>query len=255
MFPVKPSQTTTSAGPSRRSRLSTLPTKRRPLACEQRERLAGEPVPLLRLLADREQRTSGLSMSSTSWAKTAPMCANWSRCSGRASAFAPASIRTDGPRLRGERHGDRGPVDGREPADLERGPRRASRRCSRPRRRRRRRPRRRRGRRRTASCRASRGRRRRASRPSSTIVGAWTISRPSASGSSSSAARRGRLDRVERASSAPCDHDLRRPVAAHGVDGDPHAPSQPTGRVCRGGSTSRPRYVPQVGQTWCGRFG
>ena len=34
-------------------------------------------------------------------AKTAPIVANWSRCSGRASAFAPASIRTDGPRLLG----------------------------------------------------------------------------------------------------------------------------------------------------------
>ena len=29
------------------------------------------------------------------------MCANWSRCSGRASAFAPESISTDGPRLAG----------------------------------------------------------------------------------------------------------------------------------------------------------
>ena len=29
------------------------------------------------------------------------MCANWSRCSGRASAFAPASSSTDGPRLAG----------------------------------------------------------------------------------------------------------------------------------------------------------
>ncbi len=34
--------------------------------------------------------------SRISWAKTAPMCANWSRCSGRASAFAPESISTDG---------------------------------------------------------------------------------------------------------------------------------------------------------------
>ena len=34
-------------------------------------------------------------------AKTEPMCANWSRCSGRASAFAPESSSTDGPFLAG----------------------------------------------------------------------------------------------------------------------------------------------------------
>ena len=40
-------------------------------------------------------RTSGSSTPSTSSAKTEPMCANWSRCSGRASAFAPA-VEQDG---------------------------------------------------------------------------------------------------------------------------------------------------------------
>ncbi len=40
-------------------------------------------------------------MPRISSAKTDPMCANWTRCSGRASAFAPASMRTLGPRFVG----------------------------------------------------------------------------------------------------------------------------------------------------------
>ena len=56
MFPVKPSQTTTSAACASSSRLSTLPTKSQ-IGCpsSSRMRLADEPVPLLRLLADREK--------------------------------------------------------------------------------------------------------------------------------------------------------------------------------------------------------
>ena len=42
-------------------------------------------------------RISGLGSSSSSPAKIEPISANWSRCSGRASAFAPASSRSDGP--------------------------------------------------------------------------------------------------------------------------------------------------------------
>ena len=60
-------------------------------------RLERQLVPLLALLADREQAHLGLSIPSISSAKTAPIVANWRRCSGRASAFAPASMRTDGP--------------------------------------------------------------------------------------------------------------------------------------------------------------
>ena len=54
--------------------------------------------------------------------------------------------------------------------------------------------------------------------------------------------------RVERAR----DDLLRRPVAAQRVDGDA---GQGYGAGVRSGSISRPRYVLQVGQTWCGRFG
>ena len=47
------------------------------------------------------------------------MCANWSRCSGRSSAFAPASIRTDGPVLGRDHDGDRRARDSRQAAQLE----------------------------------------------------------------------------------------------------------------------------------------
>ena len=46
-------------------------------------------------------RTDGSGTSRISWANTTPMCANWRRWSGLASAFAPASIRTVGPRFPG----------------------------------------------------------------------------------------------------------------------------------------------------------
>ena len=56
MFPVKPSQTTTSAALRSRSRPSTFPTKRRPRPPPSiGVRLADQLVPLLGLLADREQ--------------------------------------------------------------------------------------------------------------------------------------------------------------------------------------------------------
>ena len=71
----------------------------------------------------------------------APMCANWSRCSGRASAFAPASMQhATGPRRAGSTTRDRRPDARRAAAARGAGRRRASRRCSRPRRRRRPRP-------------------------------------------------------------------------------------------------------------------
>ena len=45
------------------------------------------------------------------------------------------------------------------------------------------------------------------------------------------------------------------PIAAHGVDGDADGSVTAYGAGVRSGSTSRPRYVLQVGQTRCGRFG
>ena len=55
MFPVKPSVTTTSAGPRRSSRLSRLPLKFSSLVAEERVRLERERIALLVLFADREQ--------------------------------------------------------------------------------------------------------------------------------------------------------------------------------------------------------
>ena len=57
----------------------------------------------------------------------------------------------------------------------------------------------------------------------------------------------GRLERAR-------DDLVRRPVAAHRVDGDADGHGS-TERGVRSGSTSRPRYVLQVGQTRCGSFG
>ena len=63
--------------------------------------LQRELVPLFGFLADRERPDPGASTPRISSAKTTPMCANWTRSSGRASAFAPTSISTDGPRFAG----------------------------------------------------------------------------------------------------------------------------------------------------------
>ncbi len=61
MLPVKPSVTTTSAAPRRRSRLSALPWKFRLLVvAEELVRLERQLVPFLVLLADREQADLGV---------------------------------------------------------------------------------------------------------------------------------------------------------------------------------------------------
>ena len=60
MFPVNPSQTTTSATLARRSRPSTLPMKRRPLASSGGPGLAHQAVTLLRLLADGQEGDLGI---------------------------------------------------------------------------------------------------------------------------------------------------------------------------------------------------
>ena len=98
-LPVKPSVTTTSAAPASRSRPSVLPAKLSSLAASSSCASSVELVALLRLLADREQADlAGCATPRISSAKIAPMCANWSRCSGRASAFAPQSSSTEGRR-------------------------------------------------------------------------------------------------------------------------------------------------------------
>ena len=97
MLPVKPSVTTTSAAPRSRSRLSAFPAKLRPLsrrsACASRV----SALPFSSSSPIERRRTSGLPTPSSSRLKTVPIWANWSRCSARASALAPASSSTEGP--------------------------------------------------------------------------------------------------------------------------------------------------------------
>ena len=98
MLPVKPSVTTTSAAPRSRSRLSALPREVEAALAQQRMRVEGQRVALLVLLADREQAHLRVARRRAArWLKTAPIWANWSRCSARASALAPASSSTEGP--------------------------------------------------------------------------------------------------------------------------------------------------------------
>ena len=62
------------------------------------------------------------------------------------------------------------------------------------------------------------------------------------------AAEENRLDDIGGRFESAGNDLLRRPVAAHGVDGDPRSGHCYGVGVSRG-STSRPLYVPQVGQT------
>ena len=97
MLPVKPSVTITSAAPFNRSRLSALPAKFRELSRSSACASSTSALPFSSSSPIERSRTLGFSMSRISSQKTAPMWANWSRCSARASAFAPASSSTEGP--------------------------------------------------------------------------------------------------------------------------------------------------------------
>ena len=126
------------------------------------------------------RRTSGCAMlEDLLRRRSRPCSANWSRCSGRASAFAPASSSTDGPRCVGIGTAIAGRMHAGHPAQVEQARRRASRPCSRPRRPRRRGPRRRRGSAATSErVAASRARPRPASRASRSRSVASTSSSP-----------------------------------------------------------------------------
>ena len=129
-LPVKPSVTTTSASPSSRRRLSVLPAEAEGARTQELLRLEHELAPSR---PPRRWRAGGPPARATpriSSAKTAPMCANWRSCSGRASALAPASIRTLGPGAR--RDDDRDRRGGARPAGdgCAAATRRASRPCS-----------------------------------------------------------------------------------------------------------------------------
>ena len=218
---------------------------------EQLARLERELVPLLRLLADGEEAYRGFAMPRISSAKTAPIVANWSRCSARQSAFAPASIEDGRAALRGDGNGDR----------------------------RRRTPGRRRNWTRPAasiapvfpgdttasaspSATALTARTselsffvRRASAGFSSMATTWVVGTSSSPPvSSSSEPKMTGSIAVRRGFGAP-SITARPTVAAHCIDGDPGSWPRAYGAWMRNGSTSRPLYVPQVGQTRCGRFG
>ena len=157
-------------------------------------------------------------MPRISCAKIEPMCANWSRCSGRASAFAPQSRSTDGPFFARDRHGDRRAQDARDAADLEQAGREhragvAGRHdCVCPALRDRAAGRRR------ASCPALRARPRPASRPSRSLA---RRRRARARGRPGRQARRGPGTIPSAAASSAPGDDLAGPaVAAHRVDGN-----------------------------------
>ena len=244
------------------SRPSMLPRKRSAPARQQQ--LVGvdtTAVPLAGLLADREQADVRLRQRRAGPRPTSvPMCANCTRCSGRGSTLAPASISSTGPaaagsggtagrRTPGRRSSSSRPAathgarlagrHARGGAPLAHGGARRAR--ARRRRARARRPGRRRGpidvRRvldvdaRPARCRPRRLDRRlvaeqqqRAARPAP---------RPAR-------ARDGRR---------------RRPVAAHRVERDPHRRPARASSGVRCAGYSRPRYVPQTGHTRCDSFG
>ena len=115
MLPVKPSITTTSATPSGICVPSMLPTKfrpapREPASCSCTETSSGVPLPGSSPLDS--SATRGESIPSTAWANADPMCANWTRCSGRQVTLAPtSSSRTGDAAGVRQRQRERRPVD------------------------------------------------------------------------------------------------------------------------------------------------
>ncbi len=83
------------------SRPSVLPLKLRSLAARSSCASRVSWFPFSGSSPIERSRTSGFGTSRISSAKTDPIAANWRRCSGRASAFAPQSSSTDGPRRPG----------------------------------------------------------------------------------------------------------------------------------------------------------
>ena len=217
-------------------------------------RFERELVALFRLLPDREQAHVWVRVSRGSPRRRRSPCARTgARCSGRASALAPASMRTEGlsrDRMTTAIAGRRTP-----------GSRRM---CMRP----------------AASIAPVFPAKTTASAsPSPTARHAATrlesgFARTASAGFSciaiSSAAATSRvpgfeprrpeeddLDAVARRLERALDHSGRTAIAPEGVDRYAH-PSPPLRRYGAGavsGSTSRPSYVLQFGQTWCGRFG
>ena len=223
-LPVKPSVTRTSAAPSRTSRPSALPRKSRSDAASSSCASSVSRLPFSGSSPIERRRTSGAAMPRISSAKTAPIVANWSRCSGaavrvragvdqdrRAVAASGSGRRSPGRRTPGnapqqdEARREHRPV---LPADTTASA--------------------------SPSATALTARDERAvvlraeasagfsSMPTTCVVG--TSSRPRVSRSAEPKTT-GTIRRT-RASSAPVDHGLGTAVAAHRVDGDPdHARS------------------------------
>ena len=92
MLPVKPSITITSAAPSVTWVPSTLPMKFSPVpaspeSCSCTVTSSGVPLPGSSPLDS--SATRGEARPITAWANAEPMCANWTRCSGRQVTLAP----------------------------------------------------------------------------------------------------------------------------------------------------------------------
>ena len=251
MLPVKPSQTTTSAAPSSRSRPSTLPTNRSSVR---------------RRAARCASRVSRLPFSGSSPIESRPTVgtADADDLLGedrahvgeleqvlRAGVGVGAGVDQDR-RARGARESARrSPAGSRRAAARSRAARRpASLRCCRPRRRRRPRRARRRGTPRRASCRASHAPRRPASR---------ACRRPAERGRPRGPGRAAGRPPCEpkRIGSIPSARAARAPAMISSGARSPPIASTATrtatessyGAGASSGSTSRPRYVPQVGQT------
>ena len=243
-FPVKPSVTTTSEAPREDVAPLGVALEVEVARREELVRLERQLVPLLRLLADREEPHLRVRDAEDLLGEDGAHRRELEevlRPGVGVRAAVEQHRRAAAPR---DRDGDRRPHARRGCGAARGGRPRASRRCSRRRRRRRPCPPRRRGRRRRASSPASRARLRPASRPSR--------SRPRSSWSSSP---RGSIDaspkrigsiavgaRLERAR----DDLVGAAVTAHRVDRDADVIGY--GASMRSGSTSRPLYVPQVRQ-------
>ena len=250
-LPVKPSVTTTSAAPARRSRLSALPLEASVARRQQLVRLERQLVPLLRLLADREQAHLGRGDAEDLLGEDGAHVRELEQMLGTRVGVRAASSSTDGPRARGIGTA----IAGRQTP----------------------------------------GRRRRWSRPggehgAGVSGGDDRVGPPLGDGAARGDERAVRLgaDRLRRllvhrdhlasrrrARARPCRAPAGRrgsartrparlersgddlagaAVAAQRVDRDAdHGTCYGAG--ARSGSTSRPRYVLQLGQTRCGRFG
>ena len=97
-LPVKPSATTTSTPAVGMSKPSTLPAKLSAPASAMRScAVSTSGVPLPDSSPTDSSPTAAARSPRTASMKPAPMYANWTRCSGRTSTFAPASSSSTGP--------------------------------------------------------------------------------------------------------------------------------------------------------------